>query len=64
MSETSTAEKTPPPTPPDQPERDRGGALAYLVGHQSAVVIVVALVISLAIGAALRRAGVARRVSA
>ncbi|WP_377639514.1 ABC transporter permease [Oryzobacter terrae] len=55
MSETSTAEKTPPPTPPDQPERDRGGALAYLIGHQSAVVIVVALVISLAIGAALIR---------
>ncbi len=55
MSETSTAEKTPPPVNPDPPERDRGGALAYLVRHQSAVVIVVALVISLAVGAALIR---------
>lgn len=56
MSTTSTAEKTPPPkSPPPQDERDRAGALAFLIGHQSAVVIVVALVISLAIGAALIR---------
>ncbi|MFQ6171058.1 ABC transporter permease [Oryzobacter sp. R7] len=55
MSETSTAQKTPPPTSPPPQEQDRGGLLAYLIGHQSAVVIVVALVISLAIGAALIR---------
>ncbi|MBM6405996.1 ABC transporter permease [Phycicoccus sp. CSK15P-2] len=52
MSETSTAEQTPPPAPDEEPHepQDRGGALAFLIGHQSAVVIVVALVIALAIG--------------
>ena len=56
MSDTSTAEKTPPPRQEDPPEQvDRGGLLAYLVSHQSAVVIAVALVISLAVGAALIR---------
>jgi ABC-type uncharacterized transport system permease subunit len=57
MSEPSTVEQAPPPTEPDppQPERDRAGALAYLIAHQSAVVIVVALVIALAIGAVLIR---------
>ncbi len=55
---TSTAEPAAPPPadgPPPEQERSRGGALAYLVANQSAVVIVVALVISLAIGAALIR---------
>ncbi len=55
---TSTAEPAAPPPadgPPPEEERSRGGALAYLVANQSAVVIIVALVISLAIGAALIR---------
>lgn len=56
MSETSTAA---PPSPPAEPAprepRDRGGLLAYLIGHQSGVVILVALVISLLVGAALIR---------
>jgi simple sugar transport system permease protein len=56
MSETSTAEKTPlPKSPPPEQDRDRGGALAFLIGHQSGIVIAVALVLSLAIGAALIR---------
>ena len=57
MSDTTTAEKTPPPAEQEPaPERpDRGGLLAYLIGHQSGVVILVALVISLLIGAALIR---------
>ncbi len=57
MSDTSTAEQAPPP-PTDEPpreQRDRAGMLAYLIGHQSGVVIVVALVISLLIGAVLIR---------
>ena len=56
MSETSTAEKSPPPPTPEPSEKvDRGGLLAFLIGHQSGVAIAVALVISLAIGAALIR---------
>ncbi len=45
----------PSPEPEPRQPRDRGGALAYLVAHQSAVVIVVALVIALSIGAVLIR---------
>ena len=54
---TSTAEPAAPPPPTEEsPEpRDRGGLLAYLIAHQSGVVIVVALVIALAIGAVLIR---------
>jgi simple sugar transport system permease protein len=56
MSETSTAAQPSPPAEPTPREpRDRGGLLAYLIGHQSGVVIVVALVISLLVGAALIR---------
>ncbi|WP_404350928.1 ABC transporter permease [Phycicoccus jejuensis] len=55
MSDTRTAEKTPPPPAEDPQQRDRGGALAFLVSHQSGVVIVVALLISLLVGAALIR---------
>ncbi len=56
MSETSTAAQPSPPAEPEPREpRDRGGLLAYLIGHQSGVVIVVALVISLLVGAALIR---------
>lgn len=57
MSDTSTAEQAPsPPTDgPPREQRDRGGMLAYLIGHQSGVVIVVAVVISLLIGAVLIR---------
>jgi simple sugar transport system permease protein len=58
MSETtSTAEPAaaPPPTEESPEPRDRGGLLAYLIAHQSGVVIVVALVIALAIGAVLIR---------
>jgi simple sugar transport system permease protein len=56
MSETSTAAQPSPPAGPEPREpRDRGGLLAYLIGHQSGVVIVVALVISLLVGAALIR---------
>ncbi|WP_299444834.1 ABC transporter permease [uncultured Phycicoccus sp.] len=56
MSDTKTVEQ-PPPAPEQEPSvpRDRGGMLAYLIGHQSGVVIVVALVISLLVGAALIR---------
>ncbi|NHA69266.1 ABC transporter permease [Phycicoccus flavus] len=56
MSDTTTTDPAAPPTDPgpDEP-RDRGGLLAYLIGHQSGVVIVVALVISLLVGAALIR---------
>ncbi|HMM96401.1 MAG: ABC transporter permease [Micrococcales bacterium] len=56
MSDTSTAEQTPPAEQEPGPEpRDRGGLLAYLIAHQSGVVIVVALVIALVIGAGLIR---------
>lgn len=57
MSDTKTAEQQPPPAPEQEPSvpRDRGGMLAYLIGHQSAVVILVALAISLLVGAALIR---------
>lgn len=56
MSETSTAAQPSPPAEPEPREpRDRGGLLAYLIGHQSGVVIVAALVISLLVGAALIR---------
>ncbi len=56
MSDTKTAEQ-PPPAPEQEPSvpRDRGGMLAYLIGHQSGVVILVALAISLLVGAALIR---------
>ncbi|MBM6402581.1 ABC transporter permease [Phycicoccus sonneratiae] len=51
MSETSTAAQPSPPAEPEPREpRARGGLLAYLIGHQSGVTIVVALLISLAIG--------------
>ncbi|MBR7742701.1 ABC transporter permease [Phycicoccus sp. BSK3Z-2] len=58
MSDTRTEEAPPPsdggPREPEAP-KDRAGLLAYLIGHQSGVVIVVALVIALLIGAALIR---------
>lgn len=56
MSDTKTVEP-PPPAPEQEPSvpRDRGGMLAYLIGHQSGVVILVALAISLLVGAALIR---------
>lgn len=57
MSDTSTATQVPPPTEKGRaPEpEDRGGLLAYLVAHQSGIVILVALLIALAIGAVLIR---------
>ena len=58
MSDTTT-EQAPPPSAGGSAEppapKDRAGLLAYLIGHQSGVVIVVALVISLLVGAALIR---------
>jgi simple sugar transport system permease protein len=60
MSETPTvAEQAAAPPPPDGPptdgQRPDRQPLAFLLTHQSGVVIVVALVIALAVGAVLIR---------
>ncbi|GGL39350.1 ABC transporter permease [Phycicoccus endophyticus] len=58
MSDTRTAPAAPSPGEQQPPEQrpSRGGALAYAIAHQNAIVILVALVIALLIGAALIRA--------